>query len=160
MQVLGFGPHPHGRLDRAATRAAGEVLFLLDEASALCGLEAVREALVRGRSAGSRLILVYQSESQVRSAFKDEPTLIPDNCGTHIHLGASGYEHAERLSKSLGDFTHWVGSHGENAGWSRTSGSGGDGSRQVSGGQSANMTRAGRPLLRPEEDADPWAKST
>ncbi len=126
-----------------------EVLFLLDEASALGGLDALREALVRGRSAGSRLILVYQSESQVRNAFKDEPTLIHDNCGTHVHLGASGYEHAERLSKSLGEFTHWVGSHGENDGWTR--GSGGDGGRQTSGGHSSTLSRQGRPLLRAEE---------
>ncbi len=85
----------------------------------------------------------------MRAAFKDEPTLIPDNCGTHVHLGASGYEHAERLNNSLGDFTHWVGSQGENDGWSRSSG--GDGGRQVSDGHSSNLTRQGRPLLRPEE---------
>ena len=34
-----------------------EVLFLLDEASALGSLSAIEEALVRGRSAGVRLLL-------------------------------------------------------------------------------------------------------
>ena len=43
-----------------------EVFFLLDEASALGSLAAVEEALVRGRSAGVRMLLVYQSDSQVR----------------------------------------------------------------------------------------------
>ena len=51
-----------------AVNAAGdehstEVLFLLDEASALNGLGAIEEALVRGRSGGARLLLAYQPES-------------------------------------------------------------------------------------------------
>ncbi len=36
-----------------------EVLFLLDEASALGSLDALREALVRGRPAGYSIIIVY-----------------------------------------------------------------------------------------------------
>ena len=48
----------------------GEVLFLLDEASALGSLPALEEALVRGRSAGVRLLLAYQSDTQVRTAFQ------------------------------------------------------------------------------------------
>src|SRR5262249_32309579 len=87
----------------------GEVLFLLDEASARGSLPAIEEALVRGRSAGVRLLLAYQSDSQVRTAFKDKPTLLYDNCSTHIYLGAaSSYESAERLSKSIGDWTQVV----------------------------------------------------
>ena len=64
-----------------------EVLLMLDEASALGSLSALEEALVRGRSAGVRILLAYQSESQVRTAFRDKPTLIYDNCGTQIHMG-------------------------------------------------------------------------
>src|SRR5262249_14245049 len=51
----------------------GETLFLLDEASALGSLPALEEVLVRGRSAGVRLLLAYQSDSQIRTAFKDKP---------------------------------------------------------------------------------------
>ena len=55
---------------------------------------------MRGRSAGVRLLLAYQSDSQIRTAFKDKPTLLYDNCSTQIYLGAaSSYETAERLSK-------------------------------------------------------------
>ena len=40
----------------AGNERAGEVLFLIDEASALGSLSALEEALVRGRSAGVRLL--------------------------------------------------------------------------------------------------------
>ena len=72
-----------------ASAEGGETLFLLDECSALGGLPAIESALVRGRSAGVRLVLSYQSESQVRAAFPHLPTLIPDNCDTHIHMSVN-----------------------------------------------------------------------
>jgi type IV secretion system protein VirD4 len=127
-----------------------EVLFLLDEASALGSLTALEEALVRGRSAGVRLLLAYQSDSQVRTAFKDKPTLLYDNCSTQVYLGAaSSYETAERLSKSLGEWTQVVEQYGENESqsWSGQSQQGGQGSR----GSSLNYSETGRALLRPEE---------
>jgi type IV secretion system protein VirD4 len=129
----------------------GEVLFLLDEASALgSSLPALEEALVRGRSAGVRMVLAYQSDSQIRAAFKDKPNLIYDNCSTQIYLGAaSSYETAERLSKTLGDWTQVVENYGETESW-QPAGLG------QSGGQknrscSLNQSEAGRALLRPEE---------
>lgn len=128
-----------------------EVLFLLDEASALGSLTAMEEALVRGRSAGVRLLLAYQSDSQVRAAFKDKPTLLYDNCSTQIHLGAaSSYESAERLSKSIGDWTQVVESYGENESYSWQPGASQQGG-QASRGSSLNYSEAGRALLRPEE---------
>jgi type IV secretion system protein VirD4 len=129
-----------------------EVLMLLDEASALGGLAGVEEALVRGRSAGVRLLLAYQSDSQVRTAFKDKPTLIHDNCGTVIHMGPPGnYQDAETLSKSLGDWTQVVESEGDN--WSRGGSRGDDGKSQISWGWggSRNREEKGRALMRPEE---------
>ena len=128
-----------------------EVLMLLDEASALGGLAGVEEALVRGRSAGVRLLLAYQSDSQVRTAFKDKPTLIHDNCGTVIHMGPPGnYQDAEILSKSLGDWTQVVESEGDN--WSSSvSTSPGGNSGQSSWGGSRNREEKGRALMRPEE---------
>ncbi len=110
----------------------GEMLFLLDEASALGSLPALEEVLVRGRSAGVRLLLAYQSDSQVTAAFPRKPTLLYDNCSSQIYLGAaSSYETAERLSKILGDWTQVVERYGENESWSWSGGSqqGGQGSR-------------------------------
>ncbi len=128
----------------------GEVLMLLDEASALgASLPAIEEALVRGRSAGVRMLLAYQSESQVRAAFPSKPTLLYDNCSVQIYLGAaSSYETAERISKSLGEWTQVVESYGSNESQSWHSiQPGGQGSR----GSSQNYSLCGRALLRPEE---------
>ncbi len=128
----------------------GEVLFLIDEASALGSLPALKETLVRGRSAGVRLLLAYQSVSQVTATFKEEPSLLYDNCGTQIYLGASGYETAERISKSLGEWTQVVDSYGENQSVSHGY-SGGSETFSKSYGSSVNHSQSGRLLLRPEE---------
>jgi type IV secretion system protein VirD4 len=131
-----------------------EVLFLLDEASALGSLAAIEEALVRGRSAGVRLLLAYQSDAQVQTAFKDKPTLLHDNCSTQIYLcPPSSYETAERISKMLGEYTQVVDGYGTNSGYSSSSnGHGGNStSTQHSSGTSMNYAQHGRALLRPEE---------
>ncbi len=131
---------------------AGEVLFLLDEASALGSLSAVEEALVRGRSAGVRMLLVYQSHSQVQVAFKDKPSLLYDNCATQIFLGASSIETAERISKSVGEFTQVLENYGENSSHSWTAGGNPSGQGdQRSRGTNFNYSVNGRQLLKPEE---------
>jgi type IV secretion system protein VirD4 len=136
----------------AGDERAGEVLFLVDEASALGSLSALEEALVRGRSAGARLLLAYQSDSQVQVAFKDKPTLLYDNCTTQIYLGASSIETAERISKSLGDRTQVLEGFGENTSRSWNEGGGGaNQGQQVNRGTSFNYSVNGRPLLRPDE---------
>lgn len=128
-----------------------QVLGLLDEASALNGLPAVEEALVRGRSSGVRLFLAYQSDSQVQAAFKDKPTLVYDNCSTKIYLGgASSIEGADRLSKSLGDWTQVVESYSENTTFGRQSSPEG-GSQSVNWSSGRNQQPQGRALMRPEE---------
>jgi type IV secretion system protein VirD4 len=131
----------------------GEVLFLLDEASALgSGLNAIKEALVRGRSAGVRVLLAYQSVSQVEAAFPQEKTLIQDNVSAQIWLLPPGsYETAERISKMCGDYTQWVAGDGTNEGWSYSSNGKGEGSSSRSGGSSVNYSQQPRALLRPEE---------
>ncbi len=130
-----------------------EVLFLVDEASAAESLSALEETLVRGRSAGIRLLLAYQSDSQVKAAFPTKPTLLYDNCTTQIYLGASSYETAERISKSLGEFTQIVEGYGSNASSSWQEGSYDPRSQgvNVSRGRSENLSQAGRALLKPEE---------
>ena len=131
---------------------AGEVLFLCDEASALGSRSALEEALVRGRSAGVRMLLAYQSDSQVQAAFKDKPALLYDNCTTQIYLGASSIETAARISKSLGEWTQVLEGYGENTSRSWNdggypSGQGGQASR----GSNLNYSVNGRALLKPEE---------
>jgi type IV secretion system protein VirD4 len=137
----------------AGNNDGAEVLFLVDEASAAESLPALEEALVRGRSAGVRLLLAYQSDSQVRAAFPGKPTLLYDNCTTQIYLGASSYETAERISKSLGDFTQLVEGYGSNASSSWQQGSYDPRSQgiNVSRGRSEQYSQSGRALLRPEE---------
>jgi type IV secretion system protein VirD4 len=134
----------------AGDERAGEVLFLIDEASALGSLSAVEEALVRGRSAGARFLIAYQSDSQVQTAFKDKPTLLYDNCTTQIYLGASSIESAERISKSLGEWTQVLEGFGENASRSWNEGGSQQGP-QVSQGSSFNRSVNGRALLFPHE---------
>jgi len=98
-----------------------------------------------------RLLLAYQSDSQVQSAHKDKPTLLYDNCTTHIYLGASSIETAERISKSLGDWTQVLESYGENTGTSNSDGSAGSQSQQRSQGRSLNYSVNARALLQPGE---------
>jgi type IV secretion system protein VirD4 len=136
----------------AGSEGRGEVLFLVDEASALGSLSALEEALVRGRSAGVRMLLAYQSDSQVQAAFKDKPTLLYDNCGTQVYLGAGSIETAERISKSLGEWTQVLQGYGENDSTSWTDGGcGPNHSQQQSNGSSFNYSVSGRALLKPDE---------
>jgi type IV secretion system protein VirD4 len=130
-----------------------EVLFMFDEASGLDNLPAVEEALVRGRSGGVRLCLIYQSASQVEAAFKDKKTLIYDNCDTQIYLKPSSIETAEKISKSLGNFTEQVNNVGSNDGQSWQAGSYNPHQQgtNISRGSSENWSVITRPLLRPEE---------
>lgn len=125
-----------------------EMLFMIDEASALGSLAALKEALVRGRSAGIRVVLAYQSNAQVEAAFKDEETLLYDNCSTHIYLGAASYETAERISLSLGEYTEIVQGCGENQGRSTQ-----DNRIESSSsrGSSVEYSQTGRRLMKPEE---------
>lgn len=99
-------------LTRAVIRKGGkgsEVLGVFDEAATIAGLSALKECLERGRSAGIRLLLAYQSDSQVKAAFEKEPTLVYDNCSTQIYLlPPSGLETAERVSNMLGEYTQVV----------------------------------------------------
>jgi type IV secretion system protein VirD4 len=128
-----------------------EILFLLDEASALGGLSALEEAMVRGRSAGLRLLLVYQSDSQVKKAFPNKESLLYDNCSTQIYLGATGIETAERISKSLGDYTQTIRSYGRNSGGSSQFGQNGQSTTSYSWGQSSDVKEDKRALLDPSE---------
>jgi type IV secretion system protein VirD4 len=128
-----------------------EVLFLIDEASALDNLPALEEALVRGRSAGTRLLLAYQSESQVRAAFATKPTLIQDNCDTTIFLcPPSGPETAEAIAKRIGETTITTSSASENESRSWQN-SGPTESEQHSRSWGTNYAVHGRHLLKPEE---------
>jgi type IV secretion system protein VirD4 len=129
-----------------------EVLCLLDEASALGSLPALEEALVRGRSAGVRLLLAYQSDSQVKAAFKDKPTLIHDNCSTQLYLAPNSLETAQKISAMLGSYTQLLDNYSENEGRSwQHSGVSTNAGVNISRGSGNSYSVAERPLLRPEE---------
>lgn len=142
-------------MSRDGDEASGHVLLLIDEASALGDLPALEEALVRGRSAGCRMLLAYQSDSQVKAAFPSKPTLIYDNCSTQIYLcPPSGYETAEAISKKIGDTTLLVESSntGESRSWHEAGCHGNESNAgQRSWSASSNFAVQGRPLLKPEE---------
>ena len=127
---------------------SGEVLLLLDEASCLNGLSPIQDALVKGRSSGLRMLLAYQSDSQIQAAFKDQKTLLYDNADAQIYPGASSYETAERISKSCGDWTQVVSSYNENESRSIP---GGQSGAQTSRGSTTSLSVQGRNLIRPEE---------
>src|SRR5262249_38813445 len=138
------------RLIGAKGSESNEVLFLIDEASALSSLPAIEEAIVRGRSAGVRLLLAYQSDAQVRAAFRDKPTLIYDNCDAQIYLGANSYETAERVSKMIGDQSIEVDSASESDSRSWQTAGAGENS-QSNRNWSRNWAEQSRPLMKPEE---------
>ena len=90
------------------------------------------------------MLLAYQSDSQVKAAFKDKPTLLYDNCTTQIYLGGQQYRNGgdgsprvwvngRRCSKAIGENT------------SRSWNEGGYGGQ----GQQANR---GRTLIIPSPD--------
>jgi type IV secretion system protein VirD4 len=89
----------------------------------------------------------------VQAAFKDKPTLLFDNCGTQVYLGAGSIETAERVSKSLGDWTQVLEGYNENTSrsWSSDWVCSSNSSQQLSRGNSLNYSVNGRPLLRPDE---------
>ena len=127
------------------------VLCVIDEASALGSLPALEEALVRGRSTGVRLVLAYQSESQVRAAFPNKPTLIQDNCDTTIYLcPPNGYETAELIAKRLGNRTIEIETFNDNSSNSWQTAGGGE-SGQSNRGWGRNWSEQGRPLMTPDE---------
>lgn len=132
-------------------RAGREVLFVLDEASALHNLPGLEEVLVRGRSAGARLLLAYQSDSQVKAAFKDKPSLLYDNCSTTIYLGASSLETAERISQMCGNQTITVESANYGTSSSRSTGHHKPHEGQLSYSQGWNWQEQARPLLTASE---------
>ena len=136
----------------AGDERKAETLLIVDEASALGSLTALEEALVRGRSSGLRLLLAYQSDSQIQNAFKDKPTLIYDNCTSQLYLGASSIESAERISKSLGEWTQVVEGYSDNASrsWNEGGYSSGQG-QSVSKANAVNYSVSGRALLKPDE---------
>ncbi|HYH66516.1 MAG TPA: type IV secretory system conjugative DNA transfer family protein [Urbifossiella sp.] len=101
-----------GHVCRYGSERRGRTLLLIDEASGLGpSLPAAEETLVRGRAAGARLCLGFQSDAQVNAAFPDKKGLIYDNTSVQAYFGAASYDTADLISKRLGDFTQSLTSH-------------------------------------------------
>jgi len=137
---------------REGDETKGEVLFLLDEASSLGSLAALEEVLVRGRSAGCRVFLAYQADSQVRAAFRDKPTLMYETIPAQVYLcPPSGFETTERICKMLGDHTQVLESANTSESRNNQQQPGQHASSNVTYSTGYNWSVAGRNLLRPEE---------
>ena len=80
---------------------------LLDEAGTCLGggMPAIEQSLVIGRSYGIRLMMFYQSLSQLKGVFKGEgkDSLVLDNCD-QVYFAAQG-ANAKAISDRTGNYT-------------------------------------------------------
>lgn len=87
-------PDDHGR----------EVWLLLDELPALPRIDALPALLERGRSKGVRVVLAYQSYSQLIDVYGRETTqTIESLCGTSIFFRSPAGETADHISELIGE---------------------------------------------------------
>ena len=71
------------------------------------------------------MLLAYQSDSQVKVAFSDKPTLLYDNCNTQILSGASSHRNCGARVQESGEWTQVLEGHSENTSTSRSWNEGG-----------------------------------
>jgi type IV secretion system protein VirD4 len=128
-----------------------KVHFICDEASSLGKMEALDDAVDKYRGYGVRLVLFFQSVSQLRKSFPDgqDQTLLSNV--SQVFFGINDLPTAEYVSNRLGEKTIVVASGGTSKGASWNSGSDGKGSRGGSSNANDNWAQQGRKLLKPEE---------
>ena len=81
-----------------------EVWLLLDELPALPRIAALPALLERGRSKGVRVVLAYQSYSQLIDVYGRETTqTIESLCGTSIFFRSPAGETADHISEQIGE---------------------------------------------------------
>lgn len=84
--------------------AEREVWLLLDELPALPRIDALPALLERGRSKGVRVVLAYQSYSQLIDVYGRETTqTIESLCGTSIFFRSPAGETADHISELIGE---------------------------------------------------------
>ena len=81
-----------------------EVWLLLDELPALPRIDALPALLERGRSKGVRVVLAYQSYSQLIDVYGRETTQTVESlCGTSVFFRSPGGETADHISDLIGE---------------------------------------------------------
>ncbi len=138
---------------RHGVKDGGETLFLLDECSALSGLDALQQAFVLGRGKNIRLYTFWQSIEQAQAAFKKTPNLVLDNSDAQIFFGVNSYATADLISKILGTWTMVTSKANESSSGGRSyTFSATQGTTQQTGwSQSIDYSEHARPLLNPAE---------
>lgn len=126
--------------------------FVVDEAGSLGPLNCLADAIDKYRKFGVRLLLMYQSQGQLKKCWQDgaDQTLLSNI--TSVYAGVNDLQTAEYLSARLGEETIIVQSGGTSTGRSRqTPDHGNQGSTSYSVNSNANWQQSARKLLKPEE---------
>jgi type IV secretion system protein VirD4 len=126
------------------------VLFLVDEAAHIGRMQAMEDGITLMRGMGIRMWLCFQSIDQLNRCFGDHASTVLDNLGTQLNFGINSYEHADAISKRIGDFTLDNTTTGSNSGSSWSTGVKSDGGSRNTG-SNYSTTEMGRRLLKPEE---------
>lgn len=126
-----------------------EILCLLDECGQLGAMPALDQALSLMRSYGLRLVMMFQSITQLKSTFKGKEGLVLDNAEL-IAMGTQSYETAKLLSDMLGAYTRVITSYSENDGRSHTERDNNP-AVNVSHGSTLSVSSISRPLLSPDQ---------
>jgi type IV secretion system protein VirD4 len=143
-----------GSLLRAVVRGGlqehTKVHFVLDEAASLGHMEALDDAVDKGRGYGIRLQFYYQSQGQVRKCFPDGQDQTLFSNVSQVFFGVNDLPTAEYVSNRLGEETIVVRSGGTSTGRSRQGSNQGT-SYSSSSNENDNWAQQGRKLLKPEE---------
>jgi type IV secretion system protein VirD4 len=127
------------------------VLFLVDECAHIGKMRALEQGVTLMRGSGIRMWLFFQALDQMKGCFGDNYRTVMSNLQTQQHFGITDYEHAEELSKWIGDATITVRSTGRNTGRSTPFGGDGRSPGSISSGTSENISEIARRLFKPEE---------
>ncbi len=128
-----------------------KVQFVIDEAASLGPLDCLDDAVDKLRGYGVRLLLIFQSLTQLRKVFPDgqDQTLLSNV--TQVFFGVNDQQTAEYVSSRLGESTIVTSSGGTSCGRSSQTGEHGQATHSSSTNENSNWQFMGRKLLKPEE---------
>ena len=144
-----------GAMFRACVRNGAQedklVHFILDEAASLGRMEAVNDAIDKGRGYGVRLQLYWQSLGQLKTSFPEDngQTLLSNT--TQVLFGVNDLETAKYVSERLGEQTSIVEDFSSGTSESRSPSQQGGGSTSYSSNKGRSWKQVGQRLLKPEQ---------
>lgn len=128
--------------------------FVLDEAASLGRLPTLYNAVQFGRSFSIRLMLLFQSSSQIQRTFPESEAADVLASVASVYCATNDYRTAKDVSDYLGQQTIHSRSVQRGRSWGESQSHGGNDTSQSSnwgGNYSYTHNEVGRPLLRPEE---------